>query len=277
MRPRTRARHATKESALTDSCGRLEYSHANEGTRTHDRHGHPVPRSQQGLPGRHHGRGPPGPGHPGGLPHGLRGPLRLRQDHLPAHAQPHGGTHVRHGGDQRAGRLEHPRRQAAALHGLRDAAVRSAAAPDGRGQHRHRAAPERCFQAHRPRGRPPAARLRGPGRVPRHPLPGPALRRSAATRGRGPGARRRPPDPPHGRAVLGRGPGGAPGPAAGAAGPAEAAAPHHRLRHPRHRRGRPAGQPRGGLRARRSTGPVHDPGGAAARPGGRLRGGLHRP
>ncbi len=102
-------------------------------------------------------------------------------------------------------------------------------------------------------------------------VPLPAVRRPAAARRRGPGARRRPARAAHGRALQRRGPRGPRRTAAGTppapAGPGQ----DHRLRHPRHRRGHRPRRQGGGVRRRRQTGPVRHAGGNPARPGQRLR------
>ena len=188
--------------------------------------------------------------------HRVRRSVRLRQDHVAADDQPDDRADRRRRADRRQGHPQHRRADAAPGHRVRHPERRTVPAPHRAGQRGDRpgaAGPEQEGGQGR-RGRPA-----GQGRTGRRdgqPLPGPAVRRAAATGRGGQGAGRRSAGAADGRAVLRRRPGG-PHATAGRVDPAAGrTGQDHRVRHPRHRRGGQARRSDRGLRGRRPAGAV---------------------
>ncbi len=239
---------------------------------THDR----VPLGAQDLPGRHDRRRVVRPRDPLADHDGVRRFERMRQDHPAADDQPDDRPHRRVRPDRRRGHRRRRPRAAPSPDRLRHAERRVAAAPQGRRQHRDRAAADRGVQG---RGAEACARPDGHRRtrpVPRRPLPVAAVRWAAAACRCRARPRRRPERPAHGRALRRRRPAGPQRPA-GRADPAAARARQdRRVRHARHRRGvqarRPGRHPQEGRRDRPARHARRDP----LRTRRRLRRELHR-
>ena len=204
--------------------------------------------------------------------HGLRRAVRLRQDHVAAHGQPHdrarpSGTILVDGTDVMTADAAELRRgigyviQQAGLFPHRTIVDNVATVPLLLGWSKKKAR-DRAVELMEIVGLDP-----GDGA----PLPGAALRRPAAARRRGPRARRRPAGAADGRAVQRGRPGGPREPAGRAAAAAGRAGQDDRVRHPRHRRGGQARRPGRGAPRRRQARPVRRARRAARPAGRRLR------